>query len=454
MECPNCGTKLPDGMVYCPKCGEEVQVISAVDALEDDILRELVDDSNNTDGEGNDFPLPGNGTAGAAREKKKTNKKHKRRNRILIIVIIVACAAVIAWISYRRTQTPERLFARAQEKYEQMDYEKAASLLERLLSEDEDDLPAILLAGRCYAAMQDYSSAETMFQYALLLDPDNVDAYAGLIGVYDSLGRRDEILALRETVSDAAILALFDDYLTPEPVIETPGGTYNDYFTLEISAPGQDMTIYYTLDGTVPTKGSLQYVSPITVNTEGSFTLTAVCMDADGYYSEPVSETYLLEFIAPDQPLAIPDGGEFTDQEMITVIVPAGTTVYYSWDNSTPDENSSRYTEPIEMPEGNHILSLIAVDSRGISSSVQRYNYIYYPPAASQTISNTSSGSSQTTQSEEDTSDTTDTQPVAQEPEEASPTVTGGDTGDEEEPDAGNEGQDGENEEPNGPDNE
>ncbi len=426
-------------MVYCPKCGEEVQVISAVDDLEDEILRELVDDNNRSEPRENT-------SAEAAKAKNRTKAKKKKRSllRIIVILIIVAAAAVITVSVYSRSQTPERLLARAEEKYAGNNFDRAEELLDRLLAKDADNINGLLLAGNVYAEISDYDAAENMFLRVISLDPGSADAYEGLLRIYALQGKRSEILALKETVTDETILAIFDEFVTPEPEIMVDGGTFDDYFTVEIRAPKNDLTVYYTLDGSVPTSSSVKYDSPVEISVQGITTLTAVCMDGDGNYSEPVSVEYLVELLPPDMPVASPDGGEFSAPASVTVTVPEGTTVYYTWDNSTPSLNSNRYTEPIEIPEGNNVLSLIAIDSRGVRSNVLKCNYIYYPETTSQSISSSYSGPLEDTQSiegidivTEEVWDDDETEPVAvplDEPAEPSEPEETEDTAGEEEP--------------------
>ena len=63
----------------------------------------------------------------------------------------------------------------------------------------------------------------------------------------------------------------------------------------------------------------------------------------------------------------------------IYVKVPTGCKVYYTWDGTEPTVNSQQYTQPLTMPEGNNILSLVLVNQYGKSSNVLRCNYIYIP---------------------------------------------------------------------------
>lgn len=46
----------------------------------------------------------------------------------------------------------------------------------------------------------------------------------------------------------------------------------------------------------------------------------------------------------------------------VTVTVPGGCSAYYTWDGSTPTAASQRYTQPIKVPEGNNILSVVIID--------------------------------------------------------------------------------------------
>ena len=54
-------------------------------------------------------------------------------------------------------------------------------------------------------------------------------------------------------------------------------------------------------------------------------------------------------------------------------------TIYYTTDGTTPTTDSQAYTEPFSMPEGNIVVSAIAVDEHDLVSSVARKNYIVNP---------------------------------------------------------------------------
>ena len=78
-------------------------------------------------------------------------------------------------------------------------------------------------------------------------------------------------------------------------------------------------------------------------------------------------------------PNVMPSGGTYTEPQMITIQMPFDCTAYYTWDGSDPTEASMKYTGPLEMPQGNQVLSVILVNSVGLKSSVYRVNYVYMP---------------------------------------------------------------------------
>lgn len=85
----------------------------------------------------------------------------------------------------------------------------------------------------------------------------------------------------------------------------------------------------------------------------------------------------MIRFDAPDRPLIAPVSGKYDYQENIIVTVPDGCTVYYAFDE-TPTIESTQYTDPVPMPQGEHTFSAIAVDSRGKVSPVASEVYVYY----------------------------------------------------------------------------
>lgn len=81
------------------------------------------------------------------------------------------------------------------------------------------------------------------------------------------------------------------------PIIAKNSGFYTESFELEIDAPTEESTIYYTLDGSEPTLESTIYKKPIDITPIGSETLTIVrarTLAEGNTLSETVTKSYFV----------------------------------------------------------------------------------------------------------------------------------------------------------------
>lgn len=76
------------------------------------------------------------------------------------------------------------------------------------------------------------------------------------------------------------------------PRLSKNGGIYNTPQTVTLSCPTSGVSIYYTLDGSIPTSKSKLYTSPIVIN--NSTILKAVAIDSSGNLSSVISELYII----------------------------------------------------------------------------------------------------------------------------------------------------------------
>jgi len=260
-------------------------------------------------------------------------------------------------------------------------YENALRYYKTALALQPDDIKVREAMAEIYTSQKEYDSALVLYMEILQLDKTNKEAYQHLISIYDEMGDYDSILSLKEDVTDENILALFDDYEVGEPIISPLSGQYDDYITVVIySIAGND--IYYTTDGTVPDKeNGIPYPQGgIPLNHTGNFEINAVCCNEKGIYSDIVTEEYQIQFKKPDLPSVSPDGGVFSEETTVTITQQKDCTIYYTWDSTDPTTESAVYTEPIVVPEGDYVLSVMAVNNKtGLVSDIYRVNLGYHP---------------------------------------------------------------------------
>lgn len=390
MKCAKCGAEIRPGCVYCSNCGQEAQIVTEINILEDDLLRSMLDEESEKTKETvsaedkcrKSSESSDTKQAERGRKQKKSRQQKKKQLRMLIILLIVLAAACLTAggiLRYQRANSAAYQLKRAQEAFDQKNYTSALDYVNRALQLEDGSEDALLLQGQIYQMMKEDDQAETILLKVIDQNPDCTEAYESLLELYDENGSYEQILALKEKTTNPDILSLFDTYLVETPVIDVKSGTYKEFQEVKLSVKGKSLEIYYTLDGSIPTKKDTLYEDVVSIEKQGKTTLTAVAMDKNGRYSEPVSAQYDIELDAPDVPVVSPDGGRFTEASSVIVTVPKGVTVYYTWNDTAPSKKSSKYTGPIEIPEGNNILSLIAVDENGLSSEVLKCNYIYYP---------------------------------------------------------------------------
>ena len=143
-----------------------------------------------------------------------------------------------------------------------------------------------------------------------------------------------------------------------------------------------------TQEGTAPATGitkkdqislnEAQILADATKFADGDKTLLALIKDAEK--SIVTTEKYQIDYEAPDYPTVSPGSGHYDTPTTIRITTGVeGAKIFYTWDGSIPTPSSEMYYGPIDIPEGNNVLSVIVVDKHGMSSNVFRANYEYTP---------------------------------------------------------------------------
>lgn len=384
MKCSKCGAEIEVGSVFCKKCGEPVQMVPDYNVLEDDFLVSLLDEQQNVKQESKTSEEKAvksekntSNRAGKESTKKQNGfaalwKNKKARGGIIagIIALVILIVFLVLYLT-----SYDHYVAKGKAADTKEEYKEALTYYNRAIKKNDAKAKAKILAANDYMKLTEYDKAEELLLSVIEKDSDNVSAYKSLIVLYLTTDSYDKLDFLQAQVTNQKIIDLFNDHLVSAPVFSVDGGKYDDDVIIELHA--KTGKIYYTLDGSDPTEGGILYTEPFTLK-EGTTTVQAVCEDGEKV-SEVIAKRYKISYADPEAPIVIPAGGSFTTPTTITVEVPEGASVYYTWDGTTPTQSSAKYTAPIDMMEGNNILSLLLVDKHGKTSNVSEYNYKYIP---------------------------------------------------------------------------
>ena len=417
MRCANCGNELKEGSLYCDACGHPVQIVPDYNEF-DDYLDNLVgNDDRAADERTTVRPVSdktirfdksareqfynagqqtgqnrnqssqsemqqAKQTQGKQSDRKRAKRTQQKRIIIISVVCVISIVILVGVVTNNVRKSHDSSFdyqvKQAKEAYESGDTNSAVSYYEKALSIDSDSTDVMYKLADIYMEKKDYDAALILYQEIINVDSKSEEAYKKLISIYESKKDYDAIVALRDGAKDKDILKLFKDYVVSEPEFSKSSGKYGETFELSISAD-KNSKIYYSYDSDNPLSRGERYYSPISLDREGTYKITAVAVDERGIKSEIASARYEIEFEAPKAPEVDPDGGTFGAQTDITITVPKNCKVYYTWDSSDPTAASTEYTAPIPIPEGNNVLSVIAIDQRtGKTSDIYRSRFEFY----------------------------------------------------------------------------
>lgn len=91
--------------------------------------------------------------------------------------------------------------------------------------------------------------------------------------------------------------------------------------------------------------------------------------------AEEVVTEELAEYIISEPEFSLDDEEVFEDVRELELTASKGQSIYYTTDGSKPTKSSTKYTEPIQLDEGDTEIQAIAVDKKGIPSLVASKTY-------------------------------------------------------------------------------
>ena len=385
--CPYCHAEFSDKEVFCPVCGQEIQIVPDFETVESRFREAKIQSEKAREAEQE-----------VIKREAAVRKRIRQRRRNIILTFVIAAAVIVGAIIFVRVrqvfaehQTYEWQYAQAEELYGQGDYEQAELRILEALSYNDQSNEAKLLASRIYLAQEMSEEAENLLLQVISADPGQKDSYALLFDLYMDQGRTGDIQEFLRNCTNEEILSTYAAYLPSGPAIVPGEGTYSEDLEVEIRSdlPG---TIYYTTDGTDPTGDSDVYSGPIMAK-EGITTIKAFVVTDDGGFVSPVSEAiYQVQYDAPPAPSITPESGTYVvkkyfdkngimmstsdEEKKITISYPDGFTCHYSFD-SKPDADSPVYNGPVKMEKGDHIFYAVLESPTGQLGAIASATYKY-----------------------------------------------------------------------------
>jgi len=160
----------------------------------------------------------------------------------------------------------------------------------------------------------------------------------------------------------------------PDPGVPTPTfspgpTTYHSPILVTISDSLSTATIYYTLDGSLPTMSSAVYSAPIQIAT--TTTIRALAASQGIPNSAVVSATYSIVLPQAPQPMFSPTPSTFSSAQSVKLSNNLNLPMYYTTDGSIPTTSSIAYSGPIAVSMNTTINAITAA-----------YGYITSPVAS------------------------------------------------------------------------
>jgi uncharacterized protein YjdB/tetratricopeptide (TPR) repeat protein len=174
------------------------------------------------------------------------------------------------------------------------------------------------------------------------------------------------------------------------PSSDRASGTYATTIATTLAAPTANAKIYYTLDGTTPTRDSNLYTGPFIIQKTAKlklFTASETFLDSD-----VVSYEYTITASAVEKPVSSKEAATYSAPFSITLsTATAGADIYYTTDGKMPTKSSTKYVNPIAI-EQTTTVKAIAYKNDWADSDLVFLDYAIVLPVASTPIASKAMG--------------------------------------------------------------
>lgn len=375
MKCPKCGVDIPNGSLYCEQCGEDIHIVPdfepEVEFNIEQTLNGIVEELSESTEE------PMSEAIDVSHVDDWDHEFHGKKVGVLgwIVGAIVICLVLFTGFYVYQNSSAAYQERKASKAIANAKPDKAIEAFSRALELNDNDIETLFDLADVYFQLNNKAEYEKILKEITLDERATLEqlerAWSKLITIYKAQEDYQAISDMLLASNNDKIIQIFQSYVAKEPEFSIQEGYYTSIQPLKLAGFGSGK-IYYTLDGSVPTKSSEQYTAPIILES-GDYWVTAFYVNEYGVASKTVMKEYHIEIDnipAPDINLI---GGEYSRPAYIEVLSDT-EDVYYTTDGTTPSYSSSLYTGPIIMPLGQSVFKFAKIEN-GVVGDVETKNY-------------------------------------------------------------------------------
>ncbi len=163
------------------------------------------------------------------------------------------------------------------------------------------------------------------------------------------------------------------------PTFSPSSGTYSSAQTVTLADTTPGASIYYTVDGSMPSAASTLFSSSSPISVSTTTTIKAIAV-ASGYTNSAVaSGTYTINLPAAATPTFSPSPGNYSSAQSVTISdTTTGASIYYTTDGTTPTTSSTLFSSssPIAV-NATTTIEALAVASGYTQSAVATGTYTF-----------------------------------------------------------------------------
>ena len=379
MNCPKCGRPLKDGNMLCEFCGEEIRIVPdfvpEIELSIEESINNMVMELNPEVDEVDMTPVNDNVDEqedGLLSDSALFNKKVIIFYIIGLIILVVGII-VGAFIMISHDNSSSYQIAAGDKQLANGQVRKAIDYYNKAVDIEPSNIEYRIKLADCYMELDNFDRAIEVYKDMIIYDPTSSLAYAQIIALYESEGMYDAIDDFLHHNANDDIRGAFVDYLADEPQFIMDAGEYDEDISITLTNNSSG-TIYYTVDGEVPSENSDVFKDPILLK-KGKHTVKAIFKNEYGVWSSVASRIYDIKSSAPDEPILSLESGAYDKPQVIKVTAPFGCNVYYTLDGSDPDRSSRIYGEPIPLEQGISHYRFVSINSQNIASDIVEGNY-------------------------------------------------------------------------------